>query len=108
MTVMQEIITVAAAVSATVLTRFLPFWIFNKQEKTPGLITDLGHFLPAAIMAILVVYCYKDADFTGPSHGLPELIAGALVIIIHLWRRSMFLSLIVGTGAYILLINYLF
>nr|WP_306309859.1 AzlD domain-containing protein [Limosilactobacillus kribbianus] len=39
---------------------------------------------------------------------MPDLIAGLITVLVHLWRRSMFLSLIVGTVSYILLINFAF
>lgn len=108
----QRIVTIAIAAVTNFLTRYLPFRLFasGKKEKE-GLspfIKGLGTFLPAAIMSMLVVYCYRNINLLSGNHGLPDLLAGIITVVVHLWRRSMFLSLIVGTVSYILLINYVF
>lgn len=112
MTVLQRVITIAIAALTNFVTRWLPFKLFvsekNGKQKLSPFIKGLGQFLPAAIMGMLVVYCYRDINFASANHGLPEIIAGVVTVLIHLWRRSMFLSLIVGTAVYIALINWVF
>ena len=56
MTTAQRIITIAAVVLGTVLTRFLPFLVFPAGRETPGYIRYLGRFLPAAALGLLMVY----------------------------------------------------
>lgn len=104
MTIIEQIITVSMAVLATVLTRFLPFLIFPGNRQTPRFIQQLGTFLPGAIMAMLVVYCYKDLNFSTPSGYVPAIIAGLVTAGLHLWKNNMFLSIAVGTVLYMALI----
>ncbi len=108
MTVLQEILTIGLCAFATVLTRFLPFLIFRADKPTPKYIGYLGKALPAAIFGMLVVYCLKNVDVTAGSHGLPELIAIAAVVLLHLWKRNMLLSIGGGTVCYMLLVQLVF
>lgn len=45
--------------------------------------------------------------FTG-SHGLPECIAIAVVVLLHCWKRQMLLSIAGGTVSYMLLVQLVF
>ena len=108
MTLIQQIITIGAAVLGTMMTRFLPFLFFPGDRPTPEYVQYLGKVLPSAVFAMLVVYCYKDVDFLTGSHGIPELIAVGITILVHLWKRQMLLSIAGGTISYMLLVQFLF
>lgn len=108
MTVAEQIITIAIIALATMLVRFLPFMLFPAGRSTPKYIQYLGKVLPAAVFGLLVVYCLKDVSIFSSSHGLPELIAIAVVILLHLWRRQMLLSIAGGTVCYMLLVQLVF
>ncbi len=95
-------------VLVTMLTRFLPFFIFGENRKTPAVITYLGRVLPYAVMAMLCVYCLKGLDFSTPGKYLPELLCTALVAGLHAWKRNTLLSIGVGTVAYMLLVQLVF
>ena len=43
-------------------------------------------------MAMLVVYCLRGVDLLGPTHGLPELLAAAAVVGLHLWKKNTLLE----------------
>ena len=92
----------------TAALRFLPFFIFRGNRKTPPYIEYLGKVLPYAIMGMLVVYCLKGVTFTTLENWLPQLIASALVVLIHLWKRNTLLSIISGTVVYMLLVQLVF
>ena len=108
MTNAQLILTVAIIMGATMLTRFLSFLVFPAGRETPAFIRYLGKVLPAAAMAMLVIYCYKGVDVTGGNHGAPELIAGLAVAVLHKWKHSMLLSIGGGTALYLVLIHLVF
>lgn len=108
MTLTQQIITIAAVVLGTMLTRFLPFVIFKSDKPTPKYIKYLGNYLPLAVFGMLVVYCLKGVNIVSGSHGLPELISIAAVILLHKWKRQMLLSVAGGTLCYMLLVQLVF
>ena len=108
MTLPQQIITIALCVLGTQLTRFLPFLIFSEHKKTPPFVQYLGKVLPGAIFSMLVVYCLKNVSFVRGNHGLPELIGIFVTAGLHLWKRSMLLSIAGGTIVYMLLIRLVF
>lgn len=86
-----------------------PFAVFqSKKRQTPKFIEYLGKALPAAVFAMLVVYCLKNVDILTGSHGLPELIAIIVVVLLHLWRKQMLLSIAGGTVCYMLLVQFVF
>lgn len=108
MTPQQQVITIAMVVLGTLITRFLPFILFPAGRETPAYVRYLGKVLPAAALGLLVIYCVKDVNFLGGSHGLPELIAMALVTGLHLWKKNMLLSIAAGTVCYMLLVQFVF
>lgn len=108
MTLAEQMITIAMVVLGTAVTRFLPFLIFPAGKPTPKYIQYLGKVLPPAVFGLLVIYCLKNVSvFTG-SHGLPELISIVLVIVLHVWKRQMLVSIAGGTVCYMLLVQFVF
>lgn len=108
MTVTQKLITIGMCVLATLITRFLPFILFSGKKETPKFIQYLGKALPAAIFALLLVYCLKNVNLLGGSHGIPEAVSLALVVGLHLWKRQILLSIAGGTICYMLLVQLVF
>ena len=105
---MHDVLLIIVAVLVTMATRFLPFLIFGEKRKTPPIIEYLGTVLPCAIMGMLVVYCLKDVSFLRSPFGLPELIACAVVAVLHIWKRNSLLSIGGGTVCYMLLVQLVF
>lgn len=95
------LILVMAAV--TIALRFLPFLLFEKH--TPRTVLFLGEWMPGAVMAMLVVYCFKNVQFSAAPYSLPELCAAVLVVILHKWRHNTLLSVLGGTAGYMLLLH---
>lgn len=108
MTTAQQLITIGMAVLGTAVTRFLPFLLFPAGRPTPRYVQYLGRVLPPAALGLLVIYCLKDVDFLSGSHGLPELIAMAVVTALHFWRRNTLLSIAAGTLCYMALVQFVF
>ena len=108
MTLIEKIITIGMVVLGTVITRFLPFILFPVNKPTPKFIQYLGKVLPSAVLGMLVIYSLKDVNILIGNHGLPELIAIAVVVGLHLWKRQMLLSIAAGTISYMLLVQIVF
>ena len=105
MDVKHALLIVAVVAIVTAALRFLPFLVFGRNKAPSPMLTYFGKVLPFAIMGMLVVYCYRSINVTSFPFGLPEFIAGASVVVIHLWRRSTLLSIISGTALYMILIR---
>jgi len=103
----HAILTVAVIAFVTILLRFIPFIVF-KGKETPAIIVYLGKVLPFAVMGMLVVYCLKSVSVLAYPFGLPELIAGISVVLLHLWRKNTLLSIAGGTGIYMVLVQFIF
>ncbi len=108
MTLTQQIIIIALCILGTMLTRFLPFWIFSSKKPTPRFVQYLGKALPCAIFGMLVVYCLKHVQWLSGTRGLPELAGIAITAVLHLWRGQMLLSIAGGTAGYMMLVQWVF
>ena len=108
MTVIQKLITVAICAIGTMVTRFLPFFIFSPDKPTPKYVKYLGLALPPASFGMIVVYCLKNVSILSGSHGLPELISLVLLVVLHLWKRQTLISIAAGTVCYMLLVQFVF
>ena len=72
-------ILLAVLVSAvcTFALRALPFLAFSGERRMPLWLDRLGQVLPAAIMAVLIVYCLKDVGSDLRGIAFPKGIAVA-------------------------------
>ncbi|WP_114416280.1 branched-chain amino acid transporter permease [Marinospirillum perlucidum] len=94
---------ILAAAAATFLTRLLPFAFLGRQRNHP-LVQHLGRYLPAGIMALLVViFLLRSGNWQAPVLGMDALGPALLVVILHLWKRNALLSLMAGTLSYMLI-----
>lgn len=82
--------------------------MFRGGRKTPDVILYLSRVLPSAIMGMLIVYCLRKVSLLSGNHGLPELLACACVVALHLWKRNTLLSIAAGTVIYMLLVQVVF
>lgn len=105
---LHSALMIAVIALVTAALRFLPFWIFNENRKTPPMISYLGQVLPYAIMGMLVVYCLKDVSFSAAPFGIPEALGCAVVTVLHIWKRNTLLSIGAGTICYMLMVQFLF
>jgi branched-subunit amino acid transport protein AzlD len=98
---------IAITALVTWLTRALPFLVFGKRQL-PKMMQYLGKVLPCAIMVILVFYCIRNIRLTQYPYGQAEIISSIAVILAHIWRKNMYISIIVGTVCYMVLIRTIF
>ena len=105
---LHSALIVAVVALVTIGLRFLPFAIFSGSKPVPPFVSYLGRVLPYAIMGMLVVYCLRSTSFIAASHGLPEIISCALVVLLHLWKRNTLISIVGGTACYMMLVQLVF
>ena len=90
---------IAVMAVATFLTRAVPFVALHHLRDHPMLLF-LGRYTPPAVMTILVFYSLKDVEFASPPFGAGTVMAAAITVGMHLWRRHPLLSIAAGTAAY--------
>ena len=108
LTPVQTLASIAVMAVVTFLTRALPFLLFDRGDHPPKLVLYLGRVLPPAIIAMLIVYCYRSTSFAAPGGWAPGLIAGLAVVGLHLWKKNNMLSIVGGTVLYMALVQAVF
>ena len=107
---MSETLYAVAAIAVVSLVtwglRAAPFLLFGSRPL-PKTMRYLGKALPPAIMTVLVIYCLRNTAFDRSPFGIPELAACALVAVLQIVKRNMYLSIIAGTVCYMVLIRVL-
>ncbi|MEE0868865.1 MAG: AzlD domain-containing protein [Ruminococcus sp.] len=104
----HSLLIVAVMAVFTALTRFLPFLAFPEGRKRPKVITYLGTVLPYALIAMLVVYCFKSVSVFAYPYCIPELLAVVLVTVLHIWKRNTLISVFGGVIFYMVLVQCVF
>jgi len=108
MSLIQRLIMICMVILGTMITRFLPFFIFTSGKPTPKYVQYLGKMIPSAAFGMLVIYCLKDVSLFRGNHAIPELISIIVVILLHFWKRQMLISIAGGTIFYMLLVQFIF
>ena len=104
----HAIIVIAVMGLAVLVTRIVPVLVFGRGEKVPEFILYLGRVVPYTAMGLLIVYCLRDMPVLEAPHGLPEIIALAVVTGTYLWRRNTIFSVVIGTALYMFLVQSVF
>ncbi len=99
---------IAVMAGVTLLTRALPFLLFDRGQDPPGTILYLGRVLPPAVMSMLVVYCLRGMDFSAAPGWLPQVIGVGAVVLLHKWKHNTLLSIFGGTLLYMFLVQAVF
>jgi branched-subunit amino acid transport protein AzlD len=100
------LLIIGLAALTTVALRAFPFIAFGRNRETPPLIRYLGSVISPAAIAMLVIYClcshWKSALVL---YGGAEILAGALVVGLQIWKRNPLLSILAGTILYMVLVQ---
>ena len=81
------------------------FTLAAQWLKKHPIVQRLGQFLPLAIMTLLLLHSGTSAAQEHAAGPWPELLAVALVALLQ-WRTgNALLSIVVGTGVYVLMRN---
>lgn len=104
----SSVATLIVVALVTALTRAIPYLLFGGKKELPATVHYLGTVLPASIMIVLVVYCLRNIDLTTFPFGLAELLSVAIVIAAQVTKKNIFLSIVLGTACYMILIRTIF
>ncbi|MBQ0002134.1 MAG: AzlD domain-containing protein [Treponema sp.] len=102
LTLIQALIGTFISAAILYALRAFPFVLFSKREP-PQIIRFIEKYIPPMVMAVLVIYCLKDINLLSRPFGLPELIALAFTVIIHLWKNNSMVSIFGGTILFMIL-----
>ena len=100
---MDILLIILVIAVANFITRFLPYFIMPKE--IPSFINYISNILPNVIIAMLVVYCLKDANFLAPFYGLKEFIGILVVVVLHLSLKIPIVSILGGVMCYMILVQ---
>lgn len=84
--------------------RALPF-IAGQWLQRHAVVRALGKFLPLAIMTLLLLNSMVGAAAVHRRGPWPEILAVVLVMVLQDRLRNPLLSILAGTGVYVLLVN---
>ena len=94
----------AVAVSAAVTwgLRALPFTALARLRASAA-VGYLSARMPLGVMVILVAYSLRNVPLADPAQALPDILALAATLGLHLWRRNAVLSILGGTATHVAL-----
>lgn len=102
----QILLTLLVIGAVTYALRLAPFVALRTLGESK-VVAYLGRTMPLGVMAVLVVYTLSSVDLTAAPHGLPELVGVAVTAALHLWRHNAMLSIVGGTGSYLVVLALL-
>jgi branched-subunit amino acid transport protein AzlD len=105
MSVGKIIAVILLSAAITFALRALPFLLFGGKRQMPQRLVNLGKILPSAIMAVLIVYCLKDMPDDWIGIGIPKAAAVLVVAGSYKWKHNTFLSILLGTVCYMVLLQ---
>lgn len=96
---------IAVSGAVTLALRALPFAILKPLRRS-RLVRDIGRWMPAGLMVILVVAMLREEVLARPGEVWKIAVATAVTVGVHLaCRRRALLSIAAGTACYIALLN---
>lgn len=103
--IVYALLAVAICGICTFALRAIPFALFGGKRTMPPAVHRLAMKLPAAIIAVLVVYCLKTLPASDAANAAATLGSVAVVVLLHLWKKNTLLSIAGGTILYMALLR---
>jgi len=88
---------VGAAAAVTWALRALPFTALAPLRASAA-VGYLSARMPLGVMVILLAYTLRNLTLAEPVQALPDILALAATVGLHLWRRNAVLSILGGTA----------
>ena len=98
----SALIAVFASGAVVLATRILPFVVFAKKEL-PLFIRFIEKYAPPLIMAVLLVYCFKDVDYSRCAAVVPYFSCVFVAAVLHGIFRNSMASILGSTVLFMLL-----
>ncbi|MDO4243835.1 MAG: AzlD domain-containing protein [Actinomyces sp.] len=95
----QVLIALVVVAAITYACRIAPFALLRGRGRSP-LLSFLSTAMPLGVMIVLVAYTVGQVSLD-PATWLPPATGIGATAGLHLWRRSIALSLIGGTAVYV-------
>lgn len=102
---LYTLLAVLVCAVCTLALRAAPFALFSTKRGMPPAVRRLAGKMPAAIIAVLVVYCLKGLPAGGLTDAAATLVSVAAVVALHLWKKNTLLSIAGGTVLYMALLR---
>jgi len=99
------LLAVLVCAFCTFALRAAPFALFSGKRDMPPAVRRLAKRMPAAIIAVLVVYCLKGLPAAGLSANAATLVSVAAVVALYLWKKNTLLSIAGATALYMVLLR---
>ena len=99
------LLAVLVCAACTFALRLAPFALFSGKRGMPPSVRKLAKKMPAAIIAVLVIYCLKGMPAAHLSENAATLLSVAAVVALHLWKKNTLLSIAGGTALYMALLH---
>lgn len=101
----SALVAVFASGTVVLATRILPFAVFSKKNP-PLFIRFIEKYAPPLIMMVLLVYCFKDVDYSNSAMAVPYFACVAVAALIHVKFRNSMASIIGSTVMYMVLTRF--
>ena len=98
-------LAVIVCAACTFALRAAPFLLFSGKKDMPTGLRRLAARMPAAIIAVLVIYCLKGMPDAALTENTVTLISVAAVVALHLWKKNTLVSIAGGTVLYMALLR---
>ncbi len=105
LTLRQALVAVFCSGAVVVATRVVPFVVFNRR-KIPLAVRFIEKYATTLIMAVLLVYCFKDPIYSVYPYGIPFAACAALSVVIHLLFKNSMVSIFGVTVVYMVAIRF--
>lgn len=99
------LLAVLVCAAVTFALRLAPFALFSGKRDMQPAMRRLANKLPAAIIAVLVVYCLKGLPAGTLTNACITLFCVAAVVALHFWKKNTLLSIAGGTVLYMALLR---
>lgn len=93
------------AAGITFLLRALPFALKTALKNSP-LVINLSAWIPLGAMLLLAVYVLFSIDYSSAQTALPYLAGAVVTVVVHLWRKNLIISMLLGTITCVVLANW--